>query len=255
MNAHGEIAELLGAYALDAVDADEAAAIEAHLATCPRCAAEVADHREVAALLAHTGAPAPEGLWTRISASLVEAPPEMDIPLVVPDRARTGVVDLAEQRKRRRPQWLPAAAVAAALVVVALVGGLVVSDDDAGPDGGQQIAAPSLEDVAREVMNDPEATRVVLSASEGDLEAPAAITADGSGYLMGSTLPALGEAETYQLWGIKGDLVVSLGVLGPSPGVIAFRADPTLEALAITQEVAPGVPSSSNPAVLVGELS
>lgn len=255
MNAHDDIAELLGAYALDAVDADEAAEVEAHLATCPRCAAEVADHREVAAMLAHTGAPAPEGLWTRISASLEEAPPEMDIPLVVPDRARNGVVDLAEQRKRRRPQWLPAAAVAAALVVVALVGGLVVSDDGAGPDRGQQIAAPSLEDVAREVMNDPDATRVVLSASEGDLEAPAAITADGSGYLMGSTLPALGEAETYQLWGIKGDLIVSLGVLGPSPGVIAFRADPTLEALAITQEVAPGVPSSSNPAVLVGQLS
>src|SRR3546814_1175122 len=104
-------------------------------------------------------------------------------------------------------------------------------------------------------MNDPEATRVVLRASEGELEAPAAIAADGSGYLMGSTLPALSEAETYQLWGIKGDLVVSLGVLGPSPGVIAFRADPTLDALAITEELAPGVPSSANPAVLVGEMS
>lgn len=255
MNEHDEIAELLGAYALDAVDPDEAAAVEAHLAGCPRCAAEVADHREVAAMLAHTGAPAPEGLWTRISASLEEAPPEMDIPLVKPDRARSGVVDLAEQRTRRRPQWMPGAAVAAALVVVALIAGIVMSDDDDDRGRGEQIAAPVLEDVARRVMNDPDATKVVLSSPEGDLEAPAAIDVDGSGYLMGSTLPALDEAQTYQLWGIRGDLIVSLGVLGSSPGVVAFHADPGVEALAITQEVAGGVVSSANPAYLVGELS
>lgn len=255
MNEHDEIADLLGAYALDAVDPDEAAAVEAHLAVCPRCAAEVADHREVAAMLAHTGAPAPEGLWTRISASLEEAPPEMDIPLVVPDRARGGVVDLGEQRARRRPQWMPGAAVAAALVVVALIAGVVMSEDGDRGDRTEQIAAPALEDVARRVMNDPDATRVVLTSSEGDLEAPAAIDVDGSGYLMGGTLPALDEAQTYQLWGIRGDLVVSLGVLGSSPGVVAFRADPGVEALAITQEVAGGVVSSANPAYLVGELS
>lgn len=255
MSGHDEIVDLLGAYALDAVDADEATAVEAHLAVCPRCAAEVADHREVAAMLAHTGAPAPEGIWSRISASLEEAPPEMDIPLEVPDRGRAPVVDLAEQRERRRPQWLPAGAVAAALVVVALIAGIVMSDDDARGDRTEQVASPSLEDVARDAMNDPDSTRVVLRASEGELEAPVAIAADGTGYLMGSTLPALDESLTYQLWAIKGDLVVSLGVLGPSPGVIAFRADPSVESLAITQEVSPGVTASANPAVLVGELS
>jgi Anti-sigma-K factor rskA, C-terminal/Putative zinc-finger len=255
MNEHDEIAELLGAYALDAVDPDEAAVVEAHLAVCPRCAAEVADHREVAAMLAHTGAPAPEGLWSRISASLEEAPPEMDIPLALPDRARSGVVDLAGQRARRRPQWIPGAAVAAALVVVALIAGIVIAGDGDGGDRPEQIAAPVLEDVARRVMNDPDAVKAVLSSPDGDLEAPAAIDVDGSGYLMGNTLPALDEAQTYQLWGIRGDLVVSLGVLGSSPGVVAFHADPGVEALAITLEVAGGVVSSANPAYLVGELS
>ncbi len=33
--AHHEIEELLGAYALDAVDADEARLVEDHLADCP----------------------------------------------------------------------------------------------------------------------------------------------------------------------------------------------------------------------------
>jgi hypothetical protein len=255
MNGHDEIADLLGAYALDAVDPDEAAAVEAHLAVCPRCAAEVAEHREVAAMLAHTGAPAPEGLWTRIAASLEEAPPEMDIPLRAPDSRAGGVVDLAERRRRRAPRWLPGAAVAAALVVVALVTGLVVTGDDQGGSPSEQIAAPALEDVARRVMNDPSATRVMLTSTEGDLEAPAAIDVDGSGYLMGNTLPALDEAQTYQLWGITGDVVVSLGVLGASPGVVAFHVDRGVEALAITREVAPGVVSSANPAFLVGELS
>ncbi|HSP02520.1 MAG TPA: anti-sigma factor [Acidimicrobiales bacterium] len=254
MNEHDEIAELLGAYALDAVDADEAATVEAHLAVCPRCAAEVADHREVAAMLAHSGAPAPEGLWTRISASLEEAPPEMDLRLTRPGPAPDDVVDLAERRQRRSvPRWLPGAAVAAALVVVALVAGLVIGGGDAERDPDVQIA---LTDVARDVMNDPDATRVVLRSPDGgELEAPAAIDRDGAGYLMGNTLPALDDSETYQLWGIQGDLVVSLGVLGPSPEVVAFRADPALDALAITQEVAPGVVSSENPALLVGEVS
>ena len=255
MNGHDDIAELLGAYALDAVDADEAAAVEAHLAECPRCAAEVADHREVAAMLAHSGAPAPEGLWSQIQASLEEAPPEMDIPLLTPDRARSGVVDLAERRRARTPRWLPGAAVAAAMVLVALVTGLIVSDDDGPGQRDAEIASPELDDVARRVMNDPDAVRVVLTSPEGDVEAPAAIDADGAGYLMGNTLPALDQAQTYQLWGIKGDLVVSLGVLGASPGTVAFHVGDGIDALAITQEVVGGVVSSANPAVLAGEIS
>lgn len=166
------------------------------------------------------------------------------------------MADLDAQRRRRKPRWIPGAAVAAALVVVALIAGVAVFDDDgSGGDRSEQIAAPVLEDVARRVMNDPSAVKVVLASSEGDLEAPAAIDADGSGYLMGSTLPALDETLTYQLWGIRGDLVVSLGILGASPGVVAFHADPDLDALAITQEVAGGVVSSANNPYLVGELS
>src|SRR3546814_17505894 len=74
---HDEVQDLLGAYALDAVDDDERALVEDHLAECPRCRAEVHDHREVAALLAHGGQDAPEGIWDRIVGSLEEAPPAL----------------------------------------------------------------------------------------------------------------------------------------------------------------------------------
>ena len=56
---HAEIAELLGAYALDAVSPDEAAEIEEHLAECPRCRAEVSAHREVAGVLGNLSGTAP----------------------------------------------------------------------------------------------------------------------------------------------------------------------------------------------------
>jgi anti-sigma factor RsiW len=70
VSSHEELAELLGAYALDAVDDDEALAIEEHLAGCPRCRAEVAMHREVVAMLGNAGGVAPEGVWERIAAEL-----------------------------------------------------------------------------------------------------------------------------------------------------------------------------------------
>jgi anti-sigma factor RsiW len=251
---HDEVMELLGAYALDAVDPDEAALVEDHLRTCPRCQAEVAEHREVAAMLAHSGAPAPEGLWDRISSSLEETPPELSLPL-----GRGEVVDLGE-RRRARPatRWLPAAAAAAAVLVVAgVVAGFNLADDDGGPDRAPQVAAPALEDLARAVLNDPDARRATLAAPEGAVEvaAPAAVAADGAGFLLGSSLPALDPSRTYQLWGVSDRVIVSLGVLGSSPGVITFHVDEGIHTLVITEEEAGGVPSSSNPPFLAGELS
>jgi predicted anti-sigma-YlaC factor YlaD len=70
VTSHDELAELLGAYALDAVEEDEARAVEEHLADCPRCRAEVAQHREVAAMLGNAGGVAPDAVWERIAAEL-----------------------------------------------------------------------------------------------------------------------------------------------------------------------------------------
>ena len=67
---HDEIAQLLGAFALDAVEPDEAEAIRAHLLECPRCASEVAEHWEVTGLIANVGVDAPAELWDRIAAQI-----------------------------------------------------------------------------------------------------------------------------------------------------------------------------------------
>jgi anti-sigma factor RsiW len=83
---HREIEELLAAYALDAVDAAEAAMVEAHLGGCPLCRAELDGYRETAAALGTTAAAAaadrtdapPPELWDRIAVSLAATAPGTD---------------------------------------------------------------------------------------------------------------------------------------------------------------------------------
>lgn len=245
--------ELLGAYSLDAVDADERRLVEAHLRSCPRCAAEVSDHREVAAMMAYSGAPAPEGVWTRIIETLEEPPPAMNLRVSPPDSAGPSAPmnDLSARRDRR--QWIPLSAIAAALVVIALAFGVVANTDDNDP--GRDELAASIEDVARNALDDHDSSTVLLE-SPGDEthRATAAIEPDGSGYLLEISLPALDESHTYQLWGIREDAVISLGVLGHAPEIAAFHVDDSIKSLAITAEVAGGVPQSSNRAVVAGDV-
>jgi hypothetical protein len=93
----------------------------------------------------------------------------------------------------------------------------------------------------------------VLRTPDGDVLAVAAVLPDGQGYLIGQDLPELDD-RIYQLWGVSGDQVVSLGSLGGDPTVVAFHGEPDMSGLAITAEDAP-VEQSSNPAVVAGTLS
>ena len=98
---HEDIQELLGAYALHAVDPDEAEVVEAHLEPCPRCRAEVEGHREVATMLGNSGGDAPDGLWDRIASQLEDPPPPLR--LSVQDDAAT--VSPLAPRRRSRARW------------------------------------------------------------------------------------------------------------------------------------------------------
>lgn len=239
---HDEVEELLGVYALDAVDDDERAAVEAHLATCPRCRAEVDGHREVAAHLAQTGAPAPDELWDRIAGAIggAEPPP---LRLVVDDQSARAVEPI--RRWRRLPMAAAAAVVAVALAAAGLF--LTRSDDDAGTDRSELAAA------ALAAFESPQARIADLVDEEGQPLARVAMLPDGTGYVLAGALPDLDE-RIYQLWGSDGTTVVSLGSMGAAPQIVPFHADPTQTTLMITEEDAP-VEQSSNPAVVVGELA
>jgi anti-sigma factor RsiW len=254
---HDEIAELLGAYALNAVDPDEARAVEAHLAECPRCRAEVAEHRDVAALLGNSGGDAPDGLWERIAASLEEPAPPMRLDLSAGEAAAS-VVPIDRARGRRSGgRWAPVAAAlgAAAAVVIAVLGVRVVDQQDRLDDLETALADADLQRAAEAALADARATRTTLRSESGDVAVVAVLLPDGTGYLMAEDLPALPDDRIYQLWGQTEGGLISLGVFRTESGVVPFQATGSLELLAITEESAGGVVASENPPVVAGQPS
>jgi hypothetical protein len=238
---HDPVEELLGAYALDAVDDDERRTVEAHLATCPRCRAEVDQHREVAARLAEPGAPAPDGVWDRIATSIEEAePPPMR--LVVDDGTRS-----PGRTRRGRVARVVAAAAAAAAIVALSVSSLRQQDRIDELEQASGVAA-----AATAAFADPDARIAELADPDGGVLVRAAVLEDGSGFLLADSLPELDDG-IYQLWGATGDQIVSLGTMGPSPDVVAFPADPSVTQLLITAEAEP-VPAPTTDPLASGSL-
>lgn len=233
--------ELLGAYALDAVDDDERRRVEEYLQTDPRARSEVQQLREVASMLAVSSDRPPDGLWSRIAEAI-----EGETPTPGPELAR--ILPM-----RRAPRWrgaviggasaLVAAAAAVAITVV------VLRDDPTAPQDA--IAAAYTEASA-----DPASRRTELRSDAEPVVVDAVVAPGGLGFLAADALPALPDAETYQLWGVYADEdVISLGVLGNRPGIEPFTAEDDLVQLVITKEQAGGVVSSTNPAFLAGALT
>jgi hypothetical protein len=238
---HEEIQDLLGAYALDAVDADEAAAVEDHLRTCPRCRAEVAEHRETAAFLAHAGADAPGDVWDRITGAI-----DVEPAAVVPMAPRLGP---AGTRSRRRASRWPAAVALVGAAAAVVIGVLIVQVRDQNTRLDRMEAAS---DAFASAMDQPGA--VVVHLETGDTELPVVMTPDGKAYLQASALPALPAGQTYQLWGASGDDLVSVAVMGRNPDMIVFDAS-GYSALAITEEASPGVVQSQHQPIASGALA
>ena len=260
---HSEIMELLGVYALDAVDEDERQAVAHHLDECAQCRLEVAEHREVAGMLGSGWSPAPEGVWDRIAESLEETPPPLRMPpeAAHPPVARTPPgparapspmpVSLDAERRRRRPlggigRAVAAAGIAASVAVAALVGVSLV-DTDGTPD--------DLAEVAAAAASRPDARRVAMQSPDGTLTAEAVVLSGGTGYLLESNLPALPPDRTYQLWAVVGTSKISVGVLGQTVGPAAFRAAADVSAFAITNESGGGVIVSQQPPTVIGTVA
>ena len=247
---HTEIEELLGAYALDAVPADEAEVVNRHLLDCPRCRAEVAEHRAVASLFAHPGSSAPAGLWERISTQLEEPPPAMALARVVPigTRRRPG--------RGTRAVWATVALGAIAAGIIGLLGVRVNHLDSRVAALQRPLDAAGIQEAALAALVDPRAQKVNLRSDRSSASVQAVVLPNGQAFVVRSSLPTLGVDQTYQLWGVVGgNTKVSLGLLGPQPSTTAFRVDPSkVSVLAVTAESAGGVAISDKPAVVWANL-
>jgi hypothetical protein len=242
-------ARLIAAFSLDAVDAAESSLVEEYLRHHPEAVDELSGYREVAAWLGYSSSVAPEGLWDRIEASLEDnAPhpgPELAKVLSMP-APEVPVAPVAAYGPSRRPSarwWLASAAA----VVIAVAASAVLLSPAAISDPLQ---------VAVEQLREDRDVRIAsLVNAQSPVTVEALIDLKGHGYLLAGDLPRLGRDQTYQLWGVIGEQVISLGVLGPTPSLETFTARADLRALAITIEPAGGVISDGNSeGAFVGEV-
>lgn len=247
-----ELDELLGAYALDAVDDDERRQVETYLERTPAARALVAEYRETAALLAQSGTEAPAELWERIAKTLEDEPPRLAAP------ARADVVRLESRRVRFARRVAVAAAVAAAVVAVTVLSVKVVQQGDRIDELDRQAHTGAVLAAAETASRDPSAVRTAMSSTDGTLGARVVYLPDGDGFLVDDNLRPLPSDRTYQLWALMGDTqparAISAGVLGPDPGVTAFRVQGPVVAFAITDEPAAGVASPSSAPVVQGSV-
>lgn len=126
MSAGSHEAPQLGAYVLETLDPDERRAVDAHLAECPECRADLAEMEAVKDVLKDIP---PE--------ALLHGPPDADLVL---QRTLREVRGEAARRVRRR--WVPATAAAAVALAGALGVGVAVGRGTA-PAPSAQVTPPA----------------------------------------------------------------------------------------------------------------
>ena len=283
-----EFKELVGAHAIDALDAEERAACEAHLASGVAhegCTEALAEARTVAeALLASPPPVKPsKALWAAIEADVRKTPqasPHAPQPPPANDERRAG------RGGRSALPWLIAALLLLALFFTGWsrmeladkLKDVRAQGDAAKKDADQLVSATdarrrceqdldalkselALRREAVAMLRSPSARVVALASQPG---APSGLSATAlvdlgkkRGMLVvGGLTPQAG--KDFELWVIKGTEKRAAGLLRGDGELVAL-IDPKLladgaDALAITLEPAGGGPAPRGPAVLVAPM-
>ncbi|MGN9906955.1 anti-sigma factor family protein [Phytohabitans sp. LJ34] len=153
MTAEAHDAQMLGAYVLETLDPDERRDVDAHLAECEICRADLVELEAVKDVLQDIP---PE--------ALMHGPPDADLVL---QRTLRQVREEVTSSARRR--WVPAVAAAAVLLAGAIGGGVALGRGTAPEQVAQLPPSP-----APTVSPDPPGTRV-QSTVQGDVRMTAKV--------------------------------------------------------------------------------
>jgi Anti-sigma-K factor rskA/Putative zinc-finger len=212
--------DLTAAYALHALDPDDARAYEAHLAHCERCRGELAELSEGAVALAYAAdGPAP--------------PPELRDRILAQAHAdRPNVVPL-------RPRWaIPAAVTAVAAVAAAIalaIWATSLSDRLDRRDGELRAQAR-----VAAILADPTSHRVYIEGGRGSL----VVNSAGQGALVLARLQPASPGRTYEAWVAKGRNPEPAGTFKGGGDVTGFALDrpvPDGATVMVTEEREGGV--------------
>jgi len=227
-----ELRELLGAYALGALDDDEHAQVEDYVLHDTDARSELHQLEHAVAWLGHASPRPSEASWQAVRA-------EMDRDLAAgthsdaaDEPAGDTVVDLAA--RRARPRWARITAVAAALALVVAVG--VATFSALSSDGG---SSPT--------------TTVALAAPDGQVAVKVRMHDDGTGTIVTSSLPSAPAGHEYQLWS-QADATASMesaGLLGTDPDGHPIRIPAHSHRMAISVEPVGGSPQPTTAPVAV----
>lgn len=219
------IHDLTAAYALDALDAEERAAYEAHLADCARCREELAAFSQSAEALA-------------VAASGPEPPADLRARILAGAGAEPQNVVSIESRRR---SWTPVlVGVSAAAAVLALALGIYSISISRELDRQRS---------ATGVLADPGATSVSLQAGEGRL----VVAPDGAAVLLLGGLAPAPSGKTYEIWIIQGRSALPAGLFRGREGANLVRVEGAVESgdiVAVTVERAGGVDAPTGPPVV-----
>jgi anti-sigma-K factor RskA len=232
------IHELTAGYALDALDAEERAAYEAHLAGCEQCQSELESFWVTTeALAVAASGPAPSGgLRDRILAD-ARAEPQVVVPF--------------EPRRRRLVPVLGAAAAVAA--VLALAVGLWAVHLSGQLDDSR--SALDRERANAAVLVDPDSRTVALQTGTGKL----VVDPQGRSVLVVDGLGPAPAGKTYELWIMPDgnvDEAARAGLFPGRDGASVVGVDGTVQAgdvVGVTVESAGGVGAPTTSPIVASE--
>lgn len=231
------VTDLIPAYAIGALEADEVDVVEHHLAHCDICAAEA---RQAA----------------RISEELLFAAPQLSAPPQVRERLLAQVRGLraaADSEPQAPTATLHAAPRSENPVMRALRAAF----------GGQPADEAEADRALRELMLDPESAVYAVSGTADAPAASARLIASprrDAAVLLANGLRAPGAGRAYQIWLLRDGAPVPNQLFevdrrGRGVSLVRMGDPPHLyDTVAVTPEPASGSPSPTGPIVLAGAL-